>query len=253
MGSSLGIQGQVGCLYSLNCDCLHFGQYFIKEGTAILPSQSLSDVFVDCFVADLISLFEFAVVLAVLLDCIVCEVHKGVATPSEAKTGGSSPNVALLEPVGLEGGIGAGDEQVVSNVKLPALVQERVVDVLLQDESSQTPISISLPTLHPQPDVLQVVVDADPVSLVAALSRLHDPNIAALLDLLLPVFERVIDPLEMGPLAVLSPPANVEGERKHVEDIFFFLSVEIHHQIEEGLLVAEVSIFDEVIVHPQQL
>lgn len=41
----------------------------------------------------------------------------------------------------------------------------------------------------------------------------------------------------------------MEGQRKICEDVFFEIFVVIGHRVEEGLLIAENVVIDEMVVH----
>ena len=64
-----------------------------------------------------------------------------------------------------------------SDVKLPALVQQRFLYVLLEDECANIAIVALLLALQPNQDIVERVADRDAVSSIAELSWLYDPNI----------------------------------------------------------------------------
>lgn len=60
--------------------------------------------------------------------------HEQVVALFEGERRGGGPDVALGVPVSLEDAVEASDEHVVSDVEFPALVQQRLLYVLLEDE-----------------------------------------------------------------------------------------------------------------------
>jgi hypothetical protein len=69
----------------------------------------------------------------------------------------------------------------VAQVELPPVVQQRVLYVLLKDESAQLAVAVALPPLQAHLDVVQTVAYCDARAPVGVLSGLDDPDIAEVL------------------------------------------------------------------------
>ena len=76
-----------------------------------------------------------------------------------------------------------GDHHIGPDVELPAVVEQRPHQVLLDDDRSLLLLLHAL--AHPLADVLQLVRALDPVPSVAELPRLQDPIVGPFLLLLL--------------------------------------------------------------------
>lgn len=80
------------------------------------------------------------IVLAVLLDRIVCEVNVDVFKVLKGKELGASPQIALGVPVGFEISVHNCYHHVVSDVKFSAVVKEWIGDIRLHYSSLRLPI-----------------------------------------------------------------------------------------------------------------
>lgn len=73
-----------------------------------------------------------------------------------------------------------------SDIELPAFVEQRFFYVFLEDKGAKTAIAIALTTVDAKFDVIQTMTDRDAVASVTVLSRLNNPNISDILPFLLP-------------------------------------------------------------------
>lgn len=111
------------------------------------------------------------------MNCVVGEMNEQIVGLFESELRGGGSDVAFGVPVGLDDAVEASDEHVVSDVELPALVQQRLLYVLLEDECSDVAIIALLLAFQPNQDIVERVADSDAVSAIAELSWLDDPNI----------------------------------------------------------------------------
>ena len=143
--------------------------------------------------AHLICVFVLTVVLRLVLDGIVCQMHQRVAHVVEVVLTGAGPHVAVLIAVAFQGAVNAGQHPVHSKVELPLVDKQGVVDVLLNYEGavlSRLPLNNLLNLFH-------VFHHLDALPPVGVFARLDYPSVlgslvllAYCLDLLL--FVRVV-------------------------------------------------------------
>lgn len=107
-----------------------------------LAAGGLIEVPLELVEGDLVAGFVLAVVLGVLLDGVVGEVHV-LATAADAELLRASPDVALAVPPGLS----AAPEYPHSNIELSAVVQERH-DVPLDYVGAFLPVLVLAITVH---------------------------------------------------------------------------------------------------------
>ena len=121
-----------------------------------------------------------------------------------------------------------------TQVELPAMVQERLVDVGLHQVGPRAAIGVALPLLDLLLDLGQTAAVPDVLAPVAQLPRLDNPPAETLLTPL------VVLPQEGQVLLVLNAPSHMKSVRKVV--ILHPLEVEIGlHRFVESLLVADDS------------
>ena len=81
--------------------------------------------------------------------------------------------IPVRVPVGLQVSVNGGAEGVATDVKLAILVQERLLDVFLNNVT--TPMSIDLLCLNQTLDVVEVTADLDATAAIGVLTRLDNP------------------------------------------------------------------------------
>ena len=64
-----------------------------------------------------------------------------------------------------------------ADIELSPLVQQRLLHVLLDDESTQGTVTVLLLALQSQLDVLQAVAHRYPITAVAVFAWLHNPHV----------------------------------------------------------------------------
>ena len=136
-----------------------------------------------------------------------------------------------------------------AQVELPLVVKKRVFYVLLQDEGPQLAIAVPLSAFEAHLDIIQPIANRDPVASVRVLSWLDDPDVLDMLLALLFLFDHLVVFGEAEVLWVFRASGDVEGKRQDLEGIFS-LQLEVSLQIvKKSLLVADVEVRLEVIVH----
>lgn len=134
----------------------------------VLLAELGGEVAFELRVAQFVSLLVLAVLIAVLLDCVVGEVHEPIAQVLQAVEEAGCLDVALLVEVKLESAVDVHRQQVGPNVELPAVVQEGVFDVLLNNQL--------LLALQPLPHFPQGPRQSYPLPSVGVLRWLQDPQ-----------------------------------------------------------------------------
>jgi hypothetical protein len=129
------------------------------------PRVEFLDVGIDLVIAQFVPLFVLAVVREVLLDGVIGEVNR-LAPSSWLVLKRSGPDVSVCEPVPLAASVDAGDHDVMPNIELPLLVEQRHIDIGLNDEGLGAPIAPLLPAPDDVLYILQVRTDLDPVASV---------------------------------------------------------------------------------------
>lgn len=99
----------------------------------VLPAELAGEVALELCVAQFVSLLVLAVLLAVLLDGVVGQVDEPIAEVLQVVQAARGLNVPLLVEVKLESAVDVQRQQVGANVEFPAVVQEGVFNVLLND------------------------------------------------------------------------------------------------------------------------
>lgn len=121
-------------------------------------------------IAQFIAWFIFAIVIGVFLNGVVCEVYKGVRDRLKFPEIARSAYVSILIPVSPEFGIIDCNEDESSYIELPAVVEQRLGYVLLDDQRLTFP---QLPeTRHSGLHLLYLGGTADSLSSVRKLPRL---------------------------------------------------------------------------------
>ena len=125
-------------------------------------------------VAQLVAGLELSVVIKLLLDCIVGQVHIPIRHVLQREFTAGGTQVAFAVPVALQVTIYATHEGETTDVEFPVFVQERLLDVLLYNIASSIAINISV--LHQAFDMLKIFTDLNATASVCVLARLDDPQ-----------------------------------------------------------------------------
>ena len=245
---------------------LHFRQDLLPK-VVLLPSVSPIQIPLKLLITDLIKGLKLMVVGVAFLHCVVGEMYLWLKVADVELIGGGA-DVALFVPVCAGDSEEVGDHHVVADVELAVVVEQGAVDVHLHDVGAlgllfaQGGVAAArgLALLDQRVQLVDLVDYGDPSALVAVLPWLYDPDVAhlvphhsalVLLLLLLPLHQALPAAVELHEprvLGVLEALADVEGERQVVEHVLADERVVLPEVVEEGLLVAEVEVVDEVVV-----
>lgn len=105
--------------------------------------------------------------------------HCGGVVVEAIPVGGCSDVAALVE-VASELSIDTADHYIVANVELPALIEQRTVDIGLNEKSLQCSIGVGLFLFDDRLDLRKVLTVPDAITPIRKLSRLHNPARLAL-------------------------------------------------------------------------
>lgn len=121
-----------------------------------------------------VSFFIFAIILAVFLNRIICEVNKFIIDLFKIKLFRRCPNVPCFVPVSFDETVNRCDKQVMPDVEFSVIVKERL-QVLLNDKCLRLSIFVKLLVPHQSFD-FNGGCDWNSVSSIRVLSWFYDPN-----------------------------------------------------------------------------
>lgn len=153
-------------------------------------------------------------------------------------------NVAVFVPIPFDDSVYRGHHDIVAEVKLPTVVQQRPLDVGLHDEGAIAAVWVLLSLLDDGFDLLESQAHLYAIAAVAIFSRFDDPSIVLLdMTFFLTGFGDFFGPLvvvfkKLEVLLVLKTIFDMEGQWEITEYVFFDLFIVVGHGVEEGFLVA---------------
>lgn len=172
----------------------------------------------------------------------------------------SCSDIAFLIPVSLEDSVELADHHIVADVKFPLFVKERSVDVELDDEGLFCTVLMLSLALHDGIKFIRLINDCDSVASIGQFSWLYYPNIphwssnSHAIFLILFLFADdgltfLVVTNKALILGILCTLFDVEGQGNNLEEISTDQFVVFFKVVEEGLLVAEIKIVGEMVVH----
>ena len=138
--------------------------------------------------------------------------YEQVATSFEGELWGRSSNISLGIPIRLDRPVETSDQHEMSNVKFSVFVQQRLLDVFLDDECSGSSIVAFLSSFESDMDIVKWITDADAIASVAVFTRFDNPHIF-LISFFLHAFEFVVVTQEMLVLWVIHALNKVKRQR----------------------------------------
>ena len=102
------------------------------------------------------------------MDVSVGDVLQGELSATRAE-------VAVAVPIPLQISVYGAHHGEGTDIELPILVQQRLLDILLNDVRTLVPVNVRV--LHQALDVVKVLADLNTTSSVGVLTRLHDPKV----------------------------------------------------------------------------
>ncbi len=95
-----------------------------------------ADHFREVLPAELVAVFKFAKLLRLLLNRVICQVNELVGDVVEGVFTTAGPDIAILVAVALKASVNARAEAEATEIELPLVHKQWVVDVLLDYESA---------------------------------------------------------------------------------------------------------------------
>ena len=191
----------------------------------------------------LVARFKSAIVIALLLHGVVRQMNHAVRRVFQVVLPAASPQIPVRVPVRLQVAVDGRAEGVAPDVELPVLVQERLLNVFLNDVAAS--VAVHLLRLDQALDVLQVATHLDTTASIRVLARLHNPELVAVLGVLsehLVVLRIVIRFLELEEFAICFALFDVEGQRYPIKRILPHGLVIDLHVVVDGLFVAQMEV-----------
>ena len=163
-----------GCLESVSDQLLYLREKIsdeVKVKVGLLGLHNLGKVLKTEFVA----IFKFSVVIGLLLNRVVRQVHERVTHIVERELPAACADVPVLITVAFNGPVDARHEAEAAEVKLASVHKQRIVNVLLDDESA---IAVFLArTSNYLLDFSQGFYDLDALATIGVLARLDNPGV----------------------------------------------------------------------------
>lgn len=214
----------------------------------------LIDIHTELFITDFVAFFILPVIWEILLHGVVGEMDaSGIL--SQGVLVGRGPDVSVFVPISFDDSVYRGHHDVMAEVELPAIVQQRPLDVGLHYESTIAAVWVFLSLLDDCFDLLESQAHLYAIATVAVLSGFDDPSVV-LFDVafLLTGFGDFFGPLvvvfqELKVLFILKTIFDMECKWEITKHIFFDFFVIVGHSIEEGFFVAKDVVINEMVVH----
>ena len=191
----------------------------------------------------LVARFKSAIVIALLLHGVVRQMNHAVRRVFQVVLPAASPQISVRVPVRLQVAVDGRAEGVAPDIELPVLVQERLLNVFLNDVAAS--VAVHLLRLDQALDVLQVATHLDTTASIRVLTRLHNPELVAVLGVLLEhliVLRVVIRFLELEEFAICFALFDVEGQRYPIKRILPHGLVIDLHVVVNSLFVAQMEV-----------
>lgn len=119
----------------------HPGKYLAIKVIPLLRI-CLIQIFLELSIRYLVSRLKSAVIWRIFLHCVIGQVYFPFKVLN-IKLISAGSNVTLLKPVAFHDPIYVSDQHVMPDVKLSLLVEQRTIDVQLDDEGFLTTVAVS--------------------------------------------------------------------------------------------------------------
>ena len=188
-----------------------------------------------------------------LLNGVISQMNLRVFVVLGAKLVRAGPQVPFLVPVPLKHSVDAGYQDVVPNVKLTLVVEQRLLYVLLENKGPVRAIRIPLSPPQSELHIIETCTNGYSRASVGELSWFCYPDVSYCPITLLLVLELLVSLYEFLVLRVLNSFGDVESHGQDCEYVFFSELIVLAHRIEHGLFVANERVGDEVICDEERL
>ncbi len=161
-----------------------------------------------------------------------------------------SADVSFPKPVGPHCSMETRNKHIMPNIKLPILVEQRLLDIFLHNIRLLSPIEMFLLLLEYVIQLIDFIYHRDPLPSIRQLSRFNNPNIPCCLFIRCFFLHNSLEFFgEELILGVSYPGLDVVGERDYIEHVLLLEVVVLLQIVEHGLFVADEVVVFQVIVH----
>jgi hypothetical protein len=129
----------------------------------------------EIWVRELVATLKLPVVITLLLDCVVSQMNKSISNILKIEVLATSPKVALIVPIALEVAINSSQQSVASNVKLSVLVEERLLNVFL--DNVRPLLSVDICVRYNLLYLREFPANLNATASIGVFSRLDYPNL----------------------------------------------------------------------------
>lgn len=129
----------------------------------------------EVWVGELVATLKLPVVITLLLDCVVSQMNKSISNILKIEVLATSPKVALIVPIALEVAINSSQQSVASNVKLSVLVEERLLNVFL--DNVRPLLSVDIGVRYNLLNLREFPANLNATASIGVFSRLDYPNL----------------------------------------------------------------------------
>jgi hypothetical protein len=129
----------------------------------------------EVWVGELVATLKLPVVITLLLDCVVSQMNKSISNILKIEVLATSPKVALIVPIALEVAINSSQQSVASNVKLSVLVEERLLNVFL--DNVRPLLSVDIGVRYNLLYLREFPANLNATASIGVFSRLDYPNL----------------------------------------------------------------------------
>jgi hypothetical protein len=129
----------------------------------------------EVWVGELVATLKLPVVITLLLDCVVSQMNKSISNILKIEVLATSPKVALIVPIALEVAINSSQQSVASNVKLSVLVEERLLNVFL--DNVRPLLSVDISVRYNLLNLREFPANLNATASIGVFSRLDYPNL----------------------------------------------------------------------------
>jgi hypothetical protein len=128
-------------------------------------------------VAEFVAALKLTVIIKLLLDSIIGEVHVSVGNILQCEFLATGSHVTLIVPISLQVAIYGAHEREHSDVELSILVQQGLLDVLLDDVAPLAPVNYGV--ANQSLDVVELLAHLNAAPSIGVLAGLDDPQLLA--------------------------------------------------------------------------
>lgn len=129
----------------------------------------------EVWVGELVATLKLPVVITLLLNCVVSQMNKSISNILKIEVLATSPKVALIVPIALEVAINSSQQSVASNVKLSVLVEERLLNVFL--DNVRPLLSVDIGVRYNLLYLREFPANLNATASIGVFSRLDYPNL----------------------------------------------------------------------------